>query len=135
MTDPTPTLPPEVADIKQFSDLKGHTLKSCRDFNDEELHFELDDGRKFRLYHSQDCCEGVGIESIVGDLEDLIGSPLTLAEEATGETPADFVFNYEPDSYTWTFYKLATVKGYVDVRWLGTSNGYYSESVSFEEVW
>jgi hypothetical protein len=30
-------------------------------------------------------------------------------------------------------YVLATANGLCTVRWLGTSNGYYSEGVSFEE--
>jgi hypothetical protein len=64
----------------------------------------------------------------------LIGTPILMAEEAEGETPNDYQFEYEPDSYTWTFYKLATVRGYVTLRWLGQSNGYYSESVDFERV-
>lgn len=97
----------------------------------DEMRFKCDEGI-FTFLHYQDCCEGVEINDIAGDLQDLVGEPLLIAEESQGETPADYKFEYEPESYTWTFYKFATRKGYVDVRWLGTSNGFYSERVSLE---
>jgi hypothetical protein len=97
---------------------------------DSELIFENATDR-YVFFHHQDCCESVYIESIVGDIEDLVNTPILIAEESSGDTPADS--NAKPyDSYTWTFYKFATFKGYVDIRWLGESNGYYSESVSVE---
>ena len=82
----------------------------------------------FVFFHQQDCCENVSIEDVCGDLEDLVGEPLLLAEEVSGETPVDFN-ERDYESVTWTFYKFATRKGYVDVRWLGESNGYYGEGV------
>lgn len=83
---------------------------------------------RYVFAHSQDCCESVYIESIVGDVEDLVNTPILIAEESSGDTPADSTAS-PSESYTWTFYKFATFKGYVDIRWLGESNGYYSESV------
>jgi hypothetical protein len=92
----------------------------------DEMLFETAQGERFMFAHQQDCCETVRINDIVGDLQDLVGEPLLVAEEVKGATEPDEE-HYE--SYTYTFYKFATRKGYVDVRWLGESNGYYSESV------
>lgn len=119
-----------------FSTLLGKTLvRVSVSTDDDRIEFETDDGRVFALYHSQQCCECVEIESVVGDVADLIGTPILLAEEADSEdTPADVKADREPESQTWTFYKLRTIKGSVDIRWHGTSNGYYSEAVSFGEI-
>jgi hypothetical protein len=92
----------------------------------DEMLFETATGERFMFAHQQDCCETVRINDIVGDLQDLVGEPILVAEEVKGATEPDEE-HYE--SYSYTFYKFATRKGYVDVRWLGESNGYYSESV------
>lgn len=94
---------------------------------DDEMVFETASGIRFVFSHYQNCCESVRVEDVCGDLEDLVGEPILMAEEVSGEIPAQDEDSY--DSQTWTFYKFATRKGYVDVRWLGESNGYYSESV------
>ena len=87
-----------------------------------------------KLYHEQDCVESVTIDDIVGDLDDLVEEPILLAEEVTSnENPAGVSLQFQ-DSFTWTFYKFATRKGYVDIRWYGKSNGCYSEAVHFEKI-
>lgn len=114
------------------NELVGKVFASVLQVGDDEVVFQLEDGSGYRLYHEQDCCENVYIESIVGDLSDLVGEPILRAEESTNQK---FVYGdgWVNDSGTWTFYKFATRKGYVDIRWFGESNGYYSESVDFEE--
>ena len=82
-----------------------------------------------RFEHAQDCCESVWLESIDGDLADLVGEPITMAEEVSSDR--DDRLENSDDSYTWTFYKFATAKGFVTVRFYGTSNGYYSEGVTY----
>lgn len=100
--------------------------------DNNELIFELEGGDIVRFYHSQDCCESVDIEDVVGDLSDLVGSPILLAEEACSTRPEHETEEDYHESNTWTYYKFATIKGYVDVRWWGSSNGYYSEDVNMD---
>lgn len=136
--------------MTEIKALVGKTLTLITK-NDSEIVFFANDGTSYKMYHSQDCCESVLIDDINGDLDDLIGSPILLAEEVSNEkfendyankfiqqsngySFVDSEGNYKPDSCTWTFYKLATIKGYVDIRWFGESNGYYSESVDFIQI-
>jgi len=119
--------------VKTFNDLLGRTLYRA-EADGDELRLYLTDTNYVRFYHEQDCCESVYIEDICGDLQDLVGEPLLIAEEVSDDAyEAEHASEYS-ESYTWTFYKFATRKGYVDVRWYGTSNGYYSESVSVAVV-
>lgn len=98
-----------------------------RNYGNEGIIFtEASTGKRYALTHHQDCCESVNIEDITGDLSDLEGEPLLQAEEAVHSPDRK---DYYDESQTWTFYKFATRKGYVTVRFLGESNGYYSESV------
>ena len=117
----------------EFSELKSKVVtKVDGSEGDYELVFYTEDGYRYSMYHEQECCESVSIESIVGDLNDLVGEEILVAEESTSsENPegAEVSAEYQ-ESFTWTFYKLASRKGYVDIRWYGESNGYYSESVS-----
>ena len=101
---------------------------------DDEITFYDDlNNRKFLMRHDQNCCEHVFIESVVGDMNDLLFSEILMADEVTNSDmpPPE---EQGTESYTWTFYKFATRKGYVDIRWFGESNGYYSERVDCEEV-
>lgn len=124
-----------------IKELLGKTLIQIVNSANEELDFTLSTGEQYRFYHNQDCCKTVLIEDICGELFDLIGSPLTQAE-VNSSNEMDINENlqklnevygydiYSQCSFTWTFYRFATKKGQVVIRWFGCSNGYYSERVS-----
>lgn len=105
----------------------------------------------FTFYHEQDCCENVYVESVTGDLQDLLLGPLLVAEQvAQGESeyPKQFrnrdvitnmtrdrLTNTKPsvptgESQTWSFVKLGNMSDTIIIRWHGSSNGYYSETVN-----
>ena len=116
----------------KVSDLLGKTMISVVNEDNGELIFKTTTGEVYVMDHDQDCCECVLIDDIVGELSDLVGAPILMAEEVnSAEEPAK---SSDDESFTWTFYKFATMKGYVTIKWYGTSNGYYSEKVDFKRI-
>lgn len=119
-----------------FNELIGKTITDikCDEAPVEEIIFTLGDGSKYKMHHDQYCCETVQVEDINGDLDNLIGSPILFAYEDSSNDNPPGSDKENQDSFTWTFYRLSTIKGTVVIRWYGESNGYYSESVSFDKV-
>ena len=108
--------------------LKKGILSSVEQEGDQYILFTFDNGEKFLMIHDQECCEEVYIEDVCGDWDDLIGVPLLMSEEVSKESDSSGGFD-------WTFYKFATIKGSVTVRWCGTSeSGYYSTKAFMYKV-
>lgn len=113
----------------EFNELQGKTIVEIHgmEIGNDVIFFVCDDGTIYKMYHEQNCCESVDINDICGEIDFLLNTPITLAEEVIEDGGED---DYG-DSSTWTFYNFGTVKGYLTIRWYGESNGYYSESVDF----
>ena len=108
-------------DYVPFEELIGQQFDKVVSDQISVLFFQ-NDQLKYVFAHWQDCCEQVELEDVVGDLNYLENTPILKAETSSQRGSSSDI-----DSSTWTFYKLATVKGWVDFRFYGTSNGYYSE--------
>jgi hypothetical protein len=113
--------------MEKFEELVGKTLTTVSREGDESITFVDSDGFLYQMFHEQDCCEGVFIEDVNGDLNDLVGEPILMAAEVSQSSDHN-------EASTWTFYHLATSKGYVTIRWYGVSNGYYSTEVTFKQI-
>jgi hypothetical protein len=125
-----------MSSIVPFSELEGKTITAIKDLEtgSDYVTFTTESGEVYTMRYYEDCCASCSIEDIAGDVNDLIGSPIMSAyEESSGENPEGVKPEYQ-DSFTWTFYRIMTNKGSVVIRWYGESNGYYSESATFERV-
>ena len=120
--------------------LIGLTLKEVTvNKQDDVITYTSECGQQFRMLHHNDCCETVYIEDVEGDINDLIGSPILVAETVQDAMQQSMNLiiplpEKNGECEQWTFYRLATAKGWVVIRWYGDSNGYYSTDVSFERV-
>jgi len=89
-------------------------------------------GRQIKIFHDQDCCESVSIETTEGNWDKLVGKVIEEARQ-------DEFYNLDPkpgeyaESWTRTNLIFRVNDQTVISKWIGESNGYYSESVNIEE--
>lgn len=83
------------------------------------------------FYHNQDCCESVWLEDGFEDLKRMIGEKVFSAKEVTNHNIGEML-PCSDVSFTWTYYNISTLYHDCTLRFYGTSNGWYSESVDVE---
>ena len=117
-------------EIKSLNDLVGLTIKSvsgCHKGSDT-FTIEFENGYSI-VFHYPYTYSNVEIDDVNGDVQGMVGNEL-LGIECVTNVPVDPETAVEYKQ--WTFYKFKTIDGYVDVKWYGSSNGYYSVSVNWE---
>ena len=120
--DLIPYTPEQYASTSKFEQIQGMTITAVvyKETN-ESLLIHLNN-HVLEMIHHQECCETVYLADVVGSFEDLIGYPLLEVSET-------IVNNEIGESSTASYYNFRTVKASVQLRWVGESNGYYSETV------
>lgn len=115
----------------KINELVGETLAFI-DASEGEILLTTQSGRRIRIHHEQDCCETVRVEDTQGNWHDLIGKVIIEATEDVqpqGDPPPEY-----QDSWTRTTLIFKVDDATVISKWIGESNGYYSESVDIEEL-
>jgi len=113
-----------------FNVLEGEVLTKVEETTDvsgDVLIFHTQSGNRYRMKHHQECCEQVWLEDKNGKFDDIVGDRILSAYKAEHQSVND-------GCCTWTFFIIATIKHVLTLRWIGESNGYYSEDVEFEEI-
>ena len=112
-----------------LSELVGEVIATVQGGNKEDDFCILTtvSGKAIKIYHDQHCCEEVQIEDEESD--DIVGGVVHFAAFVDGISGGKSKNWQDGYTCTWSFLKIETSKGSIWQRWLGESNGHYSETV------
>ncbi len=101
------------------------------DDSKNQILLTTESGKTYLLYHPQDCCESVKIEDVDGEWHTLLGKAIEQAtwEEDSENDPPEYA-----ESWTRTTLTFRVSDATVICRWIGESNGYYSEVVYLSDI-
>lgn len=127
-----------------FNSLLGLTLDNVTPMRDQEGLILSAGDMTFVLYHrpeqreyddhgeplDDDIREDVRLDDICGDLTDLVGAPIVVADDRVSDRQSDAKRSRLEGCTVlpWTFYHLSTSKGSVVLRFYGSIDGCYAET-------
>lgn len=94
----------------------------------------MENGNKYKFFHTQFCCEVVKVDIIIGDLKSVLNTPIVSFTEYIEDIDLD---NEDYDEIiVRTTYSIVTENGTVHIRWDGYSDGLCTDDiyVYYEEV-
>ncbi len=101
--------------------------------SNDEILLTTRSGKTIKIFHQQDCCENVRIEGTDGNWHDIVGKVIIEASKSEFDEcepkPSEWA-----ESWTRTELKFRSDAATVISRWIGESNGYYSEGVDIADV-
>lgn len=113
-----------------IKNLIGETLEYIDiDEDNNQILLTTKSGKRIMIYHHQDCCESVRIVDTVGNWDNLIGKVII-------DTDEEIISSSDKDGYDSRTETNLTFKVDGDTvisKWIGESNGYYSENVDVQE--
>lgn len=117
----------------EWFDLEGRTIEST-EIGRDWLNIFCEDGTQWQLFHRQDCCESVNFKDTQGDPAELIGKKILKAYTDRGSESNSWWDTSNSESSTWEEFTLEASGVKVTWRSAGESNGYYSETMNFEQT-
>jgi len=107
--------------MAEISDLLGKTITKI-EFEDDfsAMHFHCSNDHFYSMC-DEEGKNFISLESIIGNLNNLINSPII-------ETKKDVIDNY-------TFFSISTEKGNVAVKWAIKTNEYEHKEVDFTDLY
>lgn len=117
--------------METFDFIVGKTIESVigLESQSEKVVLTFTDDTYVIFHHQQSCCESVYLEDyeLTGKLEYGVINDAYSTSKCDDDEECDNI-------KLWTFYNINTSKGTLNLRWYGTSNGYYSVGVSVNYI-
>lgn len=132
----------------KHSTIIGKTFTSIEvieaDGRNREILFSASNGAKYRMYHPLESTEIMAVTNIIGDLQDLLNSPITFVDKESNEkdiyarlhSPGSLLYGKDYYKTMRTVYTIRTAREKVRIVWIGelTEGITHEEDDKFDEV-
>ncbi len=122
--------------MTELKELLGKTLVKLIGAKQGSMEVTLtcSDGTSYIMYNNDEYDDEAEVTKILGDVTNLLHSPIILAECFEIRSHVGSMQAMPPEADVITYFNLATIKGEVRIEWFYNSDGYSEELVLFQQL-